>query len=52
MVRIGTTDVQTPAPSSAELRVWARANGWTVSDRGRLPAELVQAWRVSQVSVE
>jgi hypothetical protein len=51
-VRIGTTDVQTPTPSTAELRVWARENGWRVSDRGRLPAGLVaawQGWRVAHV---
>jgi hypothetical protein len=34
-----------PAPSSAELRAWARANGLTVADRGRLRPEIHQAWQ-------
>jgi hypothetical protein len=34
-----------PEPSTAELRAWARANGFTVPDRGRLRPEIRQAWR-------
>lgn len=34
-----------PAPSTAEVRAWARANGLTVSARGRLPHEIHRAWR-------
>jgi adenine-specific DNA-methyltransferase len=34
-----------PAPSTAELRAWARANGLDVPDRGRLRPEILQAWR-------
>ena len=34
-----------PAPSTAELRAWARANGFTVSDRGRLAPHIHEAWR-------
>jgi len=30
-------------PSTAELRTWARANGYDVSDRGRVPAEVRRA---------
>lgn len=33
-----------PTPSSAELRVWARSNGLTVSDRGRISREIREAW--------
>lgn len=33
------------SPSNAELRSWARQNGFTVSDRGRLPASVVTAYR-------
>ena len=33
-----------PAPSSAELRAWARDNGLTVSDRGRISSEIRDAW--------
>ncbi|ALE76945.1 hypothetical protein FRP1_29840 (plasmid) [Pseudonocardia sp. EC080625-04] len=35
----------TPEPSVAEIRAWARAAGFTVSDRGRLRPEIRQAWR-------
>jgi len=31
--------------SNAELRSWARENGHTVSDRGRVPAAVVTAYR-------
>jgi hypothetical protein len=34
-----------PAPSTAELRAWARATGLVVPDRGRLRPEIHQAWR-------
>jgi hypothetical protein len=34
-----------PAPSTAELRAWARANNLVVPDRGRLRPEIHQAWR-------
>lgn len=33
-----------PAPSTAELRAWARANGLVVTDRGRLRPEILEAW--------
>jgi hypothetical protein len=33
-----------PTPSTGEVRAWARANGLTVSDRGRLRPEVYQAW--------
>ncbi len=33
-------------PSSArEIRDWARRHGFSVSDRGRLPAPVVAAWQ-------
>jgi ERCC4-type nuclease len=34
-----------PAPSTAEVRAWARANGIQVPDRGRLRPEVHQAWQ-------
>ena len=40
-----------PAPSSAELRAWARANGLAVSDRGRISGEVQQAWERSRPGV-
>ncbi len=33
------------APSSAEVRSWAQANGLAVADRGRLSAEVIQAFQ-------
>ena len=33
-----------PSPSTAEVRVWARAQGLEVPDRGRLPAAIHRAW--------
>lgn len=33
---------------SAEVRVWARANGHTVPDRGQIPKKVLQAWRERQ----
>jgi hypothetical protein len=36
-----------PDPSHAELRAWARAQGHPVSDRGRIPAGILQAWRAA-----
>jgi ERCC4-type nuclease len=37
-----------PAPTTAEIRGWARANGITVPDRGRLRPEIHQAWQDAQ----
>lgn len=34
-----------PAPSTSEVRAWARVNGLIVSDRGRLRPEVHQAWQ-------
>lgn len=33
-----------PAGQSAAIREWARANGYTVNDRGRIPAEIKIAY--------
>jgi len=30
---------------AAKIREWARANGYTVSDRGRIPAEVIEAYQ-------
>jgi hypothetical protein len=37
-----------PAPSTSEVRAWARAAGIPVPDRGRLRPEVRQAWRDAQ----
>ena len=51
--RIGVPDDEPtgppePAPSTGELRAWARAHGLPVSGRGRLRPEVLQAWRDAQ----
>lgn len=32
------------SPAPAEIRTWARENGYTLSDRGRVPAEVRDAY--------
>jgi len=36
-----------PDPPARELRAWARTNGLTVPDRGRLRPEILTAWRAA-----
>jgi Lsr2 len=31
-------------PETAEIRAWARDQGYDVSDRGRIPAEIIEAY--------
>jgi hypothetical protein len=33
------------------IREWAKKNGHNVSDRGRLPADVVQAWQTAQAAM-
>jgi len=33
------------------IREWAKKNGHNVSDRGRLPAEVLQAWEKAQATM-
>ena len=37
----------TTGPSARELRDWARSNGHEVSDRGRVPAEVREAFEAA-----
>ncbi|GAB3601240.1 histone-like nucleoid-structuring protein Lsr2 [Microbacterium tumbae] len=34
-------------PETAAIREWANANGYTVSERGRVPAPVVEAYRAA-----
>ena len=34
-------------PETAAIRAWADANGHKVSDRGRIPAEVIEAYRAA-----
>lgn len=38
----GTAEAGGPSPS--EIRVWAREQGLAISDRGRIPAQVLRAW--------
>lgn len=35
-------------PSTADLRAWARENGLTVADRGRIASDVLNAWQSAQ----
>ncbi len=41
----GRSDI---GPSSREIRDWARSNGYEVSERGRIPAEVREAFEKAQ----
>jgi hypothetical protein len=50
--RVSTTrkrksSASTSGPSARELRDWARSNGYEVSDRGRVPAEVREAFEAA-----
>lgn len=36
--------VSTGEPNAADVRAWARENGYDVSTRGRVPADVLQAY--------
>ena len=36
-----------PGPTTAQVREWARANGYVVSDRGRISAEIRTAYEAA-----
>lgn len=39
-----TPNASSGGPSASELREWGRANGFEVSDRGRVPSEVREAY--------
>lgn len=41
------TRLDTATPAAADIRAWARAQGLTVPDRGRIPTPIRQAWEQS-----
>jgi Lsr2 len=51
----GTTRRQTRSPgkaaanglSTTEIRDWAKANGFTIKDRGRVPADVIAKFRAA-----
>lgn len=42
-----TRKPRTRKVETSELRQWARDNGYTVADKGRVPADVVTAWNES-----
>jgi DNA polymerase-3 subunit epsilon len=47
----GTVSATHVTASPAAVRAWARANGYEVGDRGRLPAEMIDAYRRAHKAV-
>lgn len=45
-----TSSLMQQAPSTSEVRAWARANGLVVADCGRLRPDLLRAWQDSHLS--
>lgn len=39
-----TSGASSNGPSAAEVRAWAKENGYTVPDRGRIPADVRSAY--------
>ncbi|WP_079407156.1 Lsr2 family DNA-binding protein [Streptomyces sp. 3211] len=37
-----------PGPEDEPVRLWARANGYLVNDRGRIPAAIREAYEASR----
>ena len=44
----GATRDAANGPSAAEIRAWARENGWDVPERGRVSAEVREAFLASR----
>ncbi len=44
---VGTRGVSVDREQSAEIREWARKNGYEVAGRGRIPAEALEAYRAA-----
>ncbi|MEU7603542.1 Lsr2 family protein [Streptomyces sp. NPDC040724] len=40
----GRASATTGNPDTAEIRAWAKENGYNVNDRGRVPAEIREAY--------
>ncbi|MFJ1564781.1 histone-like nucleoid-structuring protein Lsr2 [Streptomyces erythrochromogenes] len=40
----GRASAATGNPDTAEIRAWAKENGYSVNDRGRVPAEIREAY--------
>ncbi|AVM01362.1 hypothetical protein C6V83_15040 [Gordonia iterans] len=45
--RTGGRRAAAPKTDTRAIRAWANANGFTVSDRGRIPAEIIAAYEAA-----
>jgi hypothetical protein len=45
--RVGTGSASNGRTQSADIREWARRSGYEVAKRGRIPAELIDAFRAA-----
>ena len=45
---VGTGGVSVDRKQSADIREWARKSGYEVARRGRIPAEVLDAYRAAQ----
>lgn len=43
------SSARTPRDVSTAVRTWARTNGYPVAERGRLPREIIAAYRAATV---
>lgn len=46
-VRAGTSRRGAQQPNLSEIRAWAKSNGYDVSDRGRIPAAVLEAYQAA-----
>lgn len=43
-----STSANLPREQNQAIREWARANGWDMADRGRIPASVIEAYELAQ----
>lgn len=47
-----TTSTPADRERSREIRAWAAANGWSISERGRIPTDVITAFEESRGTAE
>src|SRR3569833_2160032 len=45
--RVSSSARETAGAETADIRAWARSNGYTVNDRGRIAADFLDAYRAA-----
>src|SRR6476620_79718 len=46
--RVATTRRSAQQPNRADVRTWARSNRYDISDRGRIPAAVMEAYQAKE----